>query len=150
MSKPNCSIEGCEKPIWSRGWCGAHYQRWRITGDPTTPKQAKTYAGPPAFSTAPANERAMWPSQLATCVDWTGPLDKAGYGRLGSLKIHREVFIAISGIVPEVVRHTCDNPKCYRIEHLLPGTHADNVADRVTRGRGATGKRNRGGRRLTL
>lgn len=29
-----CSIAGCGKPGSQRGWCGAHYQRWRRTGDP--------------------------------------------------------------------------------------------------------------------
>ena len=30
-----CSIEGCDKPIFNgRGWCSAHYDRWRDHGDP--------------------------------------------------------------------------------------------------------------------
>jgi hypothetical protein len=29
-----CSIEGCEKPMWTRGWCGMHYQRWQKYGNP--------------------------------------------------------------------------------------------------------------------
>jgi hypothetical protein len=33
------------------------------------------------------------------------------------------------------VLHTCDNPKCCRPGHLYQGTHADNVRDRVSRGR---------------
>lgn len=31
-----CSIEGCEKPRKARGFCSAHYQRWRVHGDTTT------------------------------------------------------------------------------------------------------------------
>ena len=27
-----CSIDGCERTQWSRGWCGTHYQRWRKNG----------------------------------------------------------------------------------------------------------------------
>jgi hypothetical protein len=30
-----CSIDGCEKPAESRGWCAAHYERWRLNGAPT-------------------------------------------------------------------------------------------------------------------
>lgn len=29
-----CSVEGCEKPVLARGWCGKHYARWRKHGDP--------------------------------------------------------------------------------------------------------------------
>ena len=34
MSK-NCSIDGCGKVPRARGWCQAHYTRWRRTGSPT-------------------------------------------------------------------------------------------------------------------
>jgi hypothetical protein len=29
-----CSIEGCEKWVLARGWCPAHYSRWKKYGDP--------------------------------------------------------------------------------------------------------------------
>jgi hypothetical protein len=29
-----CSIEGCGKPAYTRGWCAAHYFRFRRHGDP--------------------------------------------------------------------------------------------------------------------
>jgi len=34
MSARLCSIEGCEKPHKSTGWCAMHYWRWRKHGDP--------------------------------------------------------------------------------------------------------------------
>lgn len=29
---PDCSVDGCVRPVWSRGWCTAHYERWREKG----------------------------------------------------------------------------------------------------------------------
>jgi hypothetical protein len=29
-----CSIEDCERPVKSRGWCSVHYSRWYKMGDP--------------------------------------------------------------------------------------------------------------------
>jgi 5-methylcytosine-specific restriction endonuclease McrA len=37
-----CSINGCERPLSARGWCSAHYWRWRTSGDPG-PAQTRRY-----------------------------------------------------------------------------------------------------------
>lgn len=29
-----CSIPDCDKPLYGRGWCRAHYKRWTRHGDP--------------------------------------------------------------------------------------------------------------------
>ena len=34
MSKGTCSIDGCDAPQRSYGWCVKHYERWRKHGDP--------------------------------------------------------------------------------------------------------------------
>lgn len=34
MTPRLCSIEGCETTAIARGWCGMHYRRWRLNGDP--------------------------------------------------------------------------------------------------------------------
>jgi hypothetical protein len=36
-----CSVDMCNEPVESRGWCNAHYLRWRKTGDvePSRPIQ---------------------------------------------------------------------------------------------------------------
>lgn len=31
-----CSLDGCGRPAEARGWCNAHYLRWRSKGDPGT------------------------------------------------------------------------------------------------------------------
>jgi hypothetical protein len=34
VSDRTCAIDGCDGKSRTRGWCSAHYQRWRRTGDP--------------------------------------------------------------------------------------------------------------------
>lgn len=76
---------------------------------------------------------------------------KGGGGRYGdfkyagrTLQAHRVAYIMTFGSVAPgvVIRHTCDTAGCCNPSHLMPGTHADNVQDRVTRKRSAVGKRN--------
>jgi hypothetical protein len=47
---------------------------------------------------------------------------------------------AAYGPVPPgmIVMHWCDNPACYNDLHLTLGTHADNAADKVAKGRQPT------------
>lgn len=77
------------------------------------------------------------------CVEWDGARDDDGYGKVrveGKVeRVHRAVYAADQGPIPEgmVVLHRCDNPPCYRLDHLRLGTHADNVRDKVSKGRQA-------------
>lgn len=33
--KPRCPIEGCDRPIWCKGYCSLHFKRGQRSGDPT-------------------------------------------------------------------------------------------------------------------
>ena len=85
------------------------------------------------------------------CWPWPGYLNDNGYGYLrdggrGSPRVlaHRESFrIYNDPLIPGwVIRHRCDNLACFNPGHLEQGEHADNVADRVARGRSAVGVKN--------
>ena len=85
------------------------------------------------------------------CIEHTQKGDKDGYAgtsRNGAyFKMHRAVYcefnnVPYGDIHGEVVRHTCDNPRCINPEHLLLGTHQDNMADKVSRNRQAMGETN--------
>jgi len=74
------------------------------------------------------------------CWLWTGTLRKDGYGqiRIGgrAYSAHRVAHFLLYGHVHgEVVRHTCDTPRCVHPMHLRAGTQADNMADKKAKGR---------------
>lgn len=58
--------------------------------------------------------------------------------------IHRLVYQEHNGPIPPdlVVRHKCDVRQCVRPDHLVLGTHEQNVQDRVARDRSAKGVSN--------
>lgn len=52
-----------------------------------------------------------------------------------TVQASRVVFYLAHGYEPMVVRHSCDNPACINVEHLLGGTYQDNTQDALDRGR---------------
>lgn len=83
------------------------------------------------------------------CHIWTGPLSrKAGsanakwsYGCCWfngkKARAHRVAYSLRHGDIPAgmYVCHTCDNPLCVNADHLVLGTHQDNMADAYAKGR---------------
>jgi len=72
------------------------------------------------------------------CWEWQG-CRYQNYGQVrvnGKLfRTHRLAFELTYGYLPEVVCHRCDNPPCCNPAHLFGGSHADNVSDRIAKGR---------------
>jgi HNH endonuclease len=80
------------------------------------------------------------------CWIWTGALErKYGYGFFqfqGKLRnAHRVSWQLFRGEIPKgmFVLHRCDVSACVNPYHLFLGTQADNMADKVAKGRQAKG-----------
>lgn len=77
-----------------------------------------------------------------TCWEWNGSLTRGGYGQFRVdntiVAAHRFSLSLTQDITNKVVLHTCDNPRCVRPEHLIPGTQQDNISDMVSKGRKRT------------
>ncbi len=73
------------------------------------------------------------------CLEWQGPVDGKGYGRVDGGKLaHRVAYRLAKGDPgPLCVLHTCDNPPCINPEHLWLGTRGDNNRDAAAKGRHA-------------
>ncbi len=89
------------------------------------------------------------------CWEWQGSISVYGYGRYAAYhktwKAHRYAYERSNAVTIPAgisVMHSCDNRKCVNPAHLSLGTHADNVADCVAKGRQARGER-KGSARLT-
>lgn len=54
---------------------------------------------------------------------------------------HRLAYEDANGPIPPLMEvcHHCDNPPCIELTHLFLGTHAENVADMIRKGRGQRG-----------
>ncbi len=67
------------------------------------------------------------------CWEWTGGIDKSGYGRFSwegkTMGAHRASFLLAYGEQPEVVCHKCGVRHCVRPDHLYAGDTESNLID---------------------
>lgn len=127
MQDRTCSIDGCEKPAKTRGWCRMHYIRFNRHGNPL------------GFAPKPT----LWERVDAKiirgegCWEWTGAHHPAGYphlrvnsGKSGStaLLVHREVFAHFHGPIPDglLIDHVCHNKGCVNPDHMRLATSKQN------------------------
>ncbi len=76
------------------------------------------------------------------CHEYTGNTDRCGYGRIHvgkhQLGAHKVMYLLSVGDYDQSkyeLMHTCDNPSCINPEHLVVGTHLENMHDCLRKGR---------------
>lgn len=77
-----------------------------------------------------------------------GAFDVPGRRRNKAKLAHRVAYELTHGAIPDdkQVLHSCDTPLCCEPTHLFLGTHADNMADMVAKGRKPSRRGERNGR----
>jgi hypothetical protein len=149
--RPLCSVEGCGKRHFGRGFCRGHYRRWTETGTTWHPSD---------------DDKLLTVRELMVRLMLSGirELDdgcwictaaypmKRGYTRLQIRRdnvVYRELTHRVSyehfkGPIPDglLICHSCDYPPCCNPAHLFHGTHAHNTQDMVRKERGLVGALN--------
>jgi hypothetical protein len=144
-ARGTCTIDGCDRPHYGKGWCNPHYQRWRRRKE----EPAATVVRPvdpvdpvDRFWTYVDKETAR---TSTGCWLWTGPLVSNGYARHSAqnqqVLAHRFAYELLVGPIPEglqldhVWARGCRHLHCVNPAHLEPVTGAENVrrAERTRR-----------------
>ena len=114
-----CTVEGCDRKLYARGWCNLHYQRSRKYGrlHLVQPPGRNKYTAEPTLLGRWMHKVRVIP--CGGCWEWVGYIDvQTGYGRInvdGEAKwAHRVGYELNVGPIPEGlhVDHLCRNHRC--------------------------------------
>lgn len=115
MSHKVCTIDGCVRPQKSRGWCQAHYERWRRHGDPTVVRDSH-----PRGPRTPKPAASSVPPRLAEYVAVF-----PDHGGISRARLHRQALQQLADMLDDHTRLTASAD--WTFEHVpavLPGEPA--------------------------
>ena len=120
---------------------------WPRRKTPRHPPRRTRKHRPPGWIKQP-NAQQLFLRQVQktdNCWMWLGPTKPSGHGCLTAdclcQSAHRIAYRLFKAPIEKGkhIRHKCDNPPCVNPDHLLIGTHQDNMRDATERGRWQTG-----------
>ena len=124
MPKPSCSFDGCDRGVYGRTLCSAHYQQqWK--GKPLVPLKVRL-----------SDEDRFWQKVKSEgdCLVWTGSKSGLGYGHFfhkgKTRKAHRVSYEWATGASlarKEFLDHICHNASCVNPHHLRVATAGENA-----------------------
>ena len=141
--KTICCIKECDLPTVALGLCNKHWRRNKKYGSPVA---VSSHSG--SNRGLPAEIRfAKSVTKTEGCWIWTASRDKNGYGIFRGMigqteftRAHRYSYALHTGdlLIGMQALHSCDNPSCVNPAHLSSGTNADNMRDKINKGRQRT------------
>lgn len=140
MGEQICSIEGCERTHFGRGWCSMHYKRWWKHGDPLGGKpQWASGINHPNWKGGPHPLRQTYDNMLRRCRNPNDP-DYQHYGGRGITVCERWRddfwnFVEDMGERPDGrTLDRIDNDGHYNPANCRWSTHKEQVHNRRTIG----------------
>lgn len=135
-----CCIKGCDNAVHSGGMCINHHRSTQKYGSPVASKMASWRW------LRLSHEERFWIQVGKTdgCWLWLSGKDADGYGGFNAdhdgvtyRRAHRYSYALHHGPIPTGMQvcHTCDTPSCVRPDHLFLGSIAENMADKMAKGR---------------
>lgn len=135
MAESTCAIDECDGTARKKGWCWAHFNRWRRTGNAAgdgSPVARRTF---PSLPQGASPEARFW--QKVNKIDggcwlWLGALHR-GYGSCSwdgrTTAAHRVSWLLAGRELDDglVLDHLCRVLNCVNPDHLEQVTQGQNV-----------------------